>query len=544
MDTIFTVKNEDLDRYNPQEAVYMFSELLWSEARRIGFAISRIHISSKINVSDGGIDAVVEENNTSTRSDLIKATLTGFQIKTGASFEPWQDSQIKKELFGKRKPCIENLGTSIKECLDKDGTYVLVCFGQDLVASQYEQAINSLQNYFAQCGYSNPRTEIWSQNNLIGFLNVFPSLALKVNGRDSQTFQSHDNWSKEAEMRKEFFAGQAQKEFMSNMQNELCNNSGETVHIRVCGEPGIGKTRLVLEATKMDNLQPLVIYSDSANKFRDSDLMNKILSSDNQFYTILVVDECGPENRSYIWNKLQSIGQRIKLISIYSDFEDTSGSIKYLDAPPLENEQIASIIHGYGIPVDQAEKWSHLCSGSPRVAHVIGYNLTNNPDDLLKSPDTVNVWDRYIVGDNEPTSQDVQQKQLVLRHIALYKRFGYKQPLTTEAQIIAQKVERDNPQITWSRFQEIINALMARKILQGEYTLYITPKALHIQKWIEWWSYHGSSFNIDDFLKDIPENSQLRKWFYEMFEYAKESDAALKIVEDLLGEHGPFKNEN
>ena len=101
----------------------------------------------------------------------------------------------------------------------------IVCFGQDLVASQYEQAINSLQNYFGQCGYSNPRTEMWSQNNLIGFLNVFSSLALKVNGRDSQTFQSHDNWSKEAEMRKEFFAGQAQKEFMSNMQNELCNNS-------------------------------------------------------------------------------------------------------------------------------------------------------------------------------------------------------------------------------------------------------------------------------------------------------------------------------
>ena len=125
MDTIFTVKNEDLERYDPQEAVYIFSELLWAEARRISFAISRIHISSKINVSDGGIDAFVEENNTSTTSDLIKATFTGFQIKTGASFEPWQDYQIKKELFGKREPCLENLGTSIKECLDKDGTYVL-----------------------------------------------------------------------------------------------------------------------------------------------------------------------------------------------------------------------------------------------------------------------------------------------------------------------------------------------------------------------------------------------------------------------------------
>lgn len=236
MDTIFTVKNNDLLRLNPQEAVGFFGELLWAEARRIGFAISKIHISSWINVPDGGIDALVEENNNSTQSDLINATHTSYQIKAGSSFEPWQDSQIKKELFGSKHPSKENLGSSIRNCLDKDGTYVLVCFKQDLADPQRRQTLEALQSYFKQCGYSNPKTEVWSQNNLIGFLKVFPSLALEVNLRGMQRFQTHQSWSRDAEMRHEIKAGQAQKDCILNMRDELRKNS-EAVHIRVRGEP-------------------------------------------------------------------------------------------------------------------------------------------------------------------------------------------------------------------------------------------------------------------------------------------------------------------
>lgn len=416
-------------------------------------------------------------------------------------------------------------------------------FGWDNPETTDDQLINKFKEKLTRIDhkYNNAKIEIWRQNNLIGFLKPFPSLALQVNERAKAIFQTHQSWSRYAEMKKEFKAGQPQKDFISNMQNELRKN-GEAVHIRVWGDAGIGKTRLVLEATRVEDLQPRVVYCDAASKFRDSDLMNEISRDDNQFSVILVIDECDPGSRSYIWNELKYRGPRIKLVSIYNEYDDTAGNINYFDTPPLDEEEVSSIIQGYGIPKDQADRWPELCGGSPRVAHVIGWNLKNNPENLLKPPDTVNVWDRYVAGGDDPNSLKVEQRRLVLRHIALFKRFGYGRLFVTEAQAIAEIVKQADPQITWLKFQEIIDKLKARKILQGENTLYITPKLLHIELWTEWRNIHGNAFNLEDFSNNLPPT--LLEWFHEMFKYAAESEVASRVVKDFLGENGPFINDD
>ncbi len=541
MDTIFTVRNEDLRPLSPEEAVEFFRELLWAEARRIGVSIAKVHVSTWINVPDGGVDASVDDIPATPVSDLVKEGITSFQIKAGASFEPWQDSQIKRELFGSKPPDKNNLGSGVRNCMDNNGLYVFVCFKHDLTSEQHRQTIEHLNNYLNQIGYSHPRVEVLSQSNIIGMLKIFPSLALRVNRRGLLRFQTHQSWSREAEMSKPFNPGPVQKEFMSNFQNEL-RNADEATHIRVWGEPGIGKTRLILEATRTDDLEPLVIYCDAASKFRDSDLMNEILRDDNQFFMILVIDECDPDARSYIWNKLKYCGPRIKLISVYNEYDETAGNIKYLNASPLDREQISQIIQGYEIPKDQADRWEDICGGSPRVAHVIGWNLKNNPEDLLRSPDTVNVWDRYIVGGDNPSSPIVEQRRLVLRYLALFKRFGYGRAVAVESQAIALRVEEADPQITWPRFQEIIQNLRQRKILQGENTLYITPKALHIKLWTDWWETYGHTVSLIQFLNGL--SPTLVDWFNEMFRYARGSKTASEIVKQLLAVDGLFGDEN
>lgn len=128
-----------------------------------------------------------------------------------------------------------------------------------------------------------------------------------------------------------------------------------------------------------------------------------------------------------------------------------------------------------------------MCDGSPRVAHVIGLNLKHNPDDLLRQPDTVNVWNRYIAGDDDSRSAVVAERRVVLQYVALFKRFGFLNPVSAEAKAIAQLVERENAAITWPRFRAIVRDLQERKILQGDVTLYITPRLLHIKLWVDWW---------------------------------------------------------
>ena len=179
-DIIFTVTNNDLGRLDERTAVDFFQRLLWAEARRIGIEISKINVSSRIHVPDGGVDAAVDEVQIATGSGIIRPGRTSYQIKAGQSFRPWRESEIRQELFGERTPLNkQNLGESIRACLDDEGTYVLVCTGIDLVEPQRTDALNHIKNYLEQCGYRQPKVEVWSQNNLINFLKFF-SIAVIV----------------------------------------------------------------------------------------------------------------------------------------------------------------------------------------------------------------------------------------------------------------------------------------------------------------------------------------------------------------------------
>ena len=534
-DTIFTVRNEDLTRLNQNTAVEFFQKLLWAEARRLGIEISKINVSSQVNVPDGGVDATVDDVQIEEGQGIIKRGKTSYQIKAGTSFKPWQKSTIERELFDRKG----NLGESIRACLDDNGTYILVCTGRDLSDSQHRDALKHIENFLKACGYSNPKVEVWSQNNLIGFLKLFPSLALWVNGRDRSDFQTHRSWKLDANMQARYVPGEAQDDSIAKIRNELRQNY-DTVHVRVLGEPGIGKTRLVLEATNINDLESLVVYCTAA-QFRGSDLMREILREDSQFSAIVVIDECDPSSSSDFWDKLRHRGPRIKLISIYNEHEVRAGGITYHDTLPLNDEQIRSIIQKHITTISNAEadRWGELCGGSPRVAHVIGENLVNHPEDLLKPPSTVNIWERYVAAGDD--REKTEHRRLVLQHLALFKRFGYECSVAKEAEAIAEKIKSANANITSHEFENIIYELRERRILQGESTLYITPKALQIWLWVQWWERHYRLFDLEDFTRDLP--PKLIEWFYEMFVYAAESDAASRIVENLLGPDGPFRDD-
>ena len=542
-ETIFTVRNGDLTELNQNTSVHFFQKLLWAEARQCNISISKINTPSQVNVGDGGVDATVDDVQIEKGQGIIKQGKTSYQIKAGKSFKPWQKSVIEKELFGKEKPEIKNLGESIRACLCDKGTYVLVCTGIDLVDSQYRDTVQHIKGFLKGCGYSHPKVEVWSQNTLIGFLQAFPSLALSVNRHDKSSFQTHLSWSRNADMGFPYVSGESQKDLIGKIRDKL-REEVNTVHVRVLGEPGIGKTRLVLEATKTPDLAPLVIYCN-ATQFRDSELMYEILRDDNNFSTILVIDECDPDNRYYIWNKLQHQGNWIKLITIYNNYDPVPGSgISVLETERLKNDQIRTLIQGHGISEEQADHYVEFCGGSPRMAHHTGNIIANHPEDPSQLLNDDYLYKNFYVdfGREKPDSREVQERESTLQCIALFKQFGFEGPVIADAQAIAKKVREANQSVTWSRFQKIVDDLKKRKVLQGGSTLYITPKALHIKLWVEWWRIHGDPFDLEDFIQDLPSGSKLIEWFLEMFQYAAESEPASRIVKELLGPNGPFQD--
>jgi hypothetical protein len=538
MNTILSVQNEHLTRLNPTEAVGIFRKLLWAEARRIGLPLSKVHISTWINVPDGGIDAVVEDG-TLASNDLIRSGLTGYQLKASDAFKPWQLGQIKKELFDKKTPKKVNLGSSIRDCLDKGGTYVLVCFRQEFTDKQRRDAVRHIKNYFLECEYPDPKVEVWGQDKLIGFIQSYIPLILELNGQSDLPFHIFKTWSRVGDMQLTFVPS-FDFDQKAALIKETLRSTNMAKHLRIIGEAGIGKTRFVLETVRAEDIEPFVIYSKAA-QFINSNLLFNVCRDENT-HIIAVVDECSLKQAVEIWNQLQNLGSRVKLITIYNEIERRELGIDYPDIPNLSIEEIKRIILSYGIPENDVERWAEFVGSSPRFAHMIGWNLKYFPKDVIRSKE--NIYDRIIAGYDDPKSEEVIQRRRVLRHLALFKRFGYKGPVEEEAKAIAALVERADRNITWPRFQEIIKTLKLLKILQGENTLYITPQPLQIRMWIEWWDTYGSSFKLDEFLPNIPENIKVREWFYEMFKYAAESGAALRIVKDLLGVNGPFQNND
>ncbi|MBN2209459.1 MAG: hypothetical protein JW759_09205 [Candidatus Coatesbacteria bacterium] len=535
---IFTIdRQRDIGSLTPETGVRLFGRLLYAEAMRLGLPRNKIDISDQINLPDGGVDASVRDWPENAKPDLIKPGRTVYQIKTGQTFQPWQEAKIKNELFGGRKASKNSLRPGIKEWLDSGATYVLVCFGHDL-GDRRTKAEANIRDLLVQCGYENPTVEVWGQDKLELLLAPFPSLVLRVKGKDALELRTHASWSQDDDMQRYFAKSEDQEKAIAGIQEQLRRSDG-AVHVRVLGEPGVGKTRLALKATREDDLEPLVIYFVGGQKFLDSELMTELLAEDNLYHVLLVIDECDEDARSRIWNQFKHKGPRIKLVTIYNEEDFTSGDIVRIDAPSLPQDQIAEIIESYGLPKEHATRWSELCGGSPRVAHVIGYNLKENPDDVFREPDTVRIWERYIAGYGDPERPEAQRSRRVLEYLSLFKRFGYGRDFVHEGQHIASMVQSAYGDITGGVFDDIISKLKGRKILQGETTLYITPKALQIKLWCDWWEKHGHRFDFEGIVAPMP--GKLQEWFLDMFKYAKESATSSRVVRQLLGSDGLFQ---
>lgn len=535
--SIFSVDHKCLSDLSPSHAIRLFRNLLWCEAQRTGLSAYNVLISLDETVADGGIDARVD--GTPSADSILVGGQTFFQLKAGSSFKPWQNSQLKKELFGSSKatPSRAALGAATRECLDNNGRYVLVVFGHDLTPQQQSAAKKNLVSLLEIVGYASSVIEVIGQSQLMGLLVPYPSLCLEILGRADLLFQTVDAWKMNDDMRPDFKPGATQTQFIEDIRSVLFADSFQ--HLRVIGEPGIGKSRLILEAVSVDILAPTVIYRANGDDFQKSALFLELLRPDRSYVVTLVIDDCVERDRASIWRTLKGkVG--IKLITIdHGPEESSDSSMKVFQCPPLEKDQVVEIIASYIGARNENSNWAEWCDGSPRVAHAVGDNLQRNPDDILKPPATVPIWDRFILGHHKRDEREAEEHLLTLRHTALFRRFGFESPVDEEARFISSLIQEANPLITWQRFQSIVQHHRKRRVLQGQRTLFIVPKALHVYLWLQFWEHHGRGFDFKDFLEKMPK--PLSKWFMELFIYAHGSPVATQVVKQILSlKDGPF----
>ncbi|MHB1090742.1 MAG: hypothetical protein ACYC0U_06750 [Ilumatobacteraceae bacterium] len=340
-------------------------------------------------------------------------------------------------------------------------------------------------------------------------------------------------------MSNEFILSEDRKVLIELIQERL---SGGVKHLRILGEPGIGKTRLVLEAVRAQGIAPNVLYVEHGERFSRTQLFRELLRADAKYPLILVLDELSEHEMSDIWGHLKLRSGALTLISIdHGPDRSRDAEIEQILSLRLPDPTIREILASHVGEHAELNRWVSICEGSPRVAQAVGENLAANIQDILKPPATVPFWDRFLFGYAQHQSEEAHQIARVMRHIALFSRFGFEDPVGGEAEYIAGLVVRADPAITWQRFQELVQKLRERRVLQGSRTLFIVPKALHIYLWREYWRWYGPGFNLVATIEVMPESLQI--WFMNMFRYAHESDAA-QIVRGILRPDGVFTNHD
>lgn len=505
----FSVRSYDIYPLSPHDCVRLFGDLLACDAWRLKVPISEIQFTDK-TMPDGGIDARVG------RVALDGHVLHGnhsYQIKAGENFSPWQKSAIKKEML--KDTAV--LKPEILQCFQDDDTYVLVCMQKRLTPQQIGKSVKCIKSVVKSCGIKDPKVKVWGQDVITDTASQFPSIRARF--RDYGGLQTHSQWSNDPDMKKPLTDDRKQAETIEKIRARIGSYDR---HVDVCGDIGMGKTRMVLEATRTRDLSPLVVYCPSPDDLQH--ILQHV--TDEKLPCILVVDGCDYASGQKIASNLASV-ETARLVTTSTKCHGDSMQVV---APALDGETIKKIMRGYADDNITAGRLSDWCEGIPMMAHLFGQALASGQD-LLRGPqDKHEVFDMYMKQDGpDPTRLD--QRRRVLFTISLFQKFDSSSGFQSELDCVCKIVQRIDGNITNAIFQEHVSELRDLGILRGGDTLRLSPRPLHVWMWTQWWKLYRQTFDLQMF-QDMPPS--LQDGFIHMLEYSQSSEHASCMLKDLF----------
>lgn len=533
MQNLLTVPIDAITRLSAEAAVHVLRALLQAEVAYSNLRPSVLTISQKLTVADGGIDAEIDGGIAPPNDCFFGKELTGYQIKSGATFKPWTKSAVESELLDGKK----RLFPAVARLLERGGNYILLCTGHDLTPQQRNQANEHIKRVFEVVGYSDYRgiIDVFGASQIADYVSRYPGVAAMVGVDPIHDAWVLQQWRQDSHISNELKAAPEQEALVQQIQTSLRSN---TKHIRVLGEPGLGKTRLVLEALRNPEFSASVLYVRDGSMFGQSALFRSLIKTVRDKPLIVVLDDLPEFEMADIWRHLKGRCGFLRLISLDHGHDSSQDeAVLRLQAPRLPDETIKAILIDRAGESREIDRWVEVCEGSPRVAQAVGDNLRANPADLLKPPATVPIWDRFLHGYGKRDVLLARQIDCVASYLSLFSRFGYESPVEAEAVYIAKLIEEVEPTIGWARFQQIVQGLRERRVLQGSKTLFFAPKALHIYLWKHFWKHYGTSFRFNTTFQLMPES--LHTWFMNMFKYAGDT-ATSHVIDEILDPNGMY----
>lgn len=550
----FDVKTTDLLQIGPNAAVELFRQLLVIEASKTGRTVTSVNVPASINVSDGGIDAEVDSMQTaSLPAGLIASGITRYQIKTGA-FSLSTQSDVRSLLLRPKnaattKPKPEHLQPRVLSCFQKGGTFVVVLFGSDLVGTSDEHGKSELIAFMTRLdpAFSNINVRIIRANQLCSAIKTLaPGIALRLNrlgGSDDALLNDIDYLGESCDLQVNAYQAAAELEKATVELTSIANSLGSFRHVRVLGDAGAGKTHLIFRALSASRLSGCVLYCRDPEGLDGSAPLRALVEMSKDTTIVLVADECNLETASVLASRFKRRATNMLLVTADNEAEPSSAHIdvEVIDVAPLPRPAVSEIFKSYGIPVETADWLAGLCEGSPRAAHRLGAYIAANPDQENSQhlAHLDGFWDLIVCSPDKPQSTAGQEKLAVMRTLALFRQLGWdtSDGRATQATIL-QVLRSLEPTFSALRLVSTVEGFRRRRVLQGQRTLFISPKLLHVAMWKGWCEKYGKVVDIVKLREALTD--RMLEHFDAMLAYARESKVASSVVERLLGDGGPF----
>lgn len=442
------------------------NQLLEAERQLLGLTGDALHITSKEETPDAGVDAV-----------LVSTHATEW-VPVGQSSWQFKRSDLTP------KKCTEELGKAsfARDLVKQGGSYVLAV-GNRLSSKQKKNRQEALVSatvdleLIADKEEARTRVKVYDGNALARWGSKYPAVltypALRANLGPVVSFE---RWSASRSHQAAWTPDDRRKELIDKLRNILKRAESGPLSVRIEGVSGTGKTRFALETLRDENLSSLVVYARQAQDLTGGSTTNYLLDRERQ--AIVVVDECDARTHEKLEEALPH-DSILRLITIGESGDRPLRSPTY-EPGPMDPGTVEELLkRNFSALSQQAIRFvSERCEGNVRLAIVLAERLMTqtaaDAAELIRRGDVEGIL-RIAVPEGAPF--------LIASTLALFRRVGWDEEKEGQLENIAHFLDSSTSEVKKQALSLEYAGLLER---QGRYRL-IAPNALAVLLASEAW---------------------------------------------------------
>ena len=522
----------------------LLRRLLSAEAQAHSLPEHGIHVAGGITTPDGGEDGRITWTEGPSHTSFLPSRFCLFQVKAG-KVAPADAALEVAGRNGEVKPMV-------RSALEARGHYLLLC-AHPYTYQQIEARENRIREAIRDAGLEIDETQVkfCDADWVASWVNRHPSVVAWVKQVTQRgpldPLRSWSDWASRNERDSSLWADDDRLAVLLGPVRESASRIRRVV--RVVGQSGIGKSRLILEALGPSDederlgfsLADLVLYADESesDRFAINGVIQRL--AENRRRAVVVVDRCPPESHRILVGLAQRSESALSLITIDDEIPpdlrdrtivELNEHETLVKVPEASSSVTEAIIHSVrpDLPSEDFRRLARFSRGFPKIAHLVAEAWTGDRPIAFATEE--HLVEAFVRGRRPPDRALVESARL----LAAFRLVRMDGP---EADPL-EEVALHEPDLSSAHLRAGFNQLIDRGVARrrGRFvTLEPRPIALHLaeRRWRDW---RQASWDV---VLGGDTSPDLKVGAAKQLALLNTTDIAQQVVAHVCRDGGPFE---